>query len=230
VIVRINQLDVAHAEQEADWASQGMLGPLWYSWPSDARVFEILIREQDERKHALHEEFRQAQLRMAIPHAIAALREPGEEIVLRLDGPLAPDELLPAFQYLTEHDLTGRFAISPACKPDRSPHEVIASVRIQPSEETCSAICLDTTMGLTRSVRLRAFGLPEELAVTLLEIDETEDQRWREVLPQVTFYLSTTRSLRALQITTRRLSAGELKTRLMQRLLGAARDRQNAGV
>ena len=228
MIVRINQLDVGRAEAEADWASQGMLGPLWYSWPTNTRIFEFLILDRDEQSQSLDEGFRQKQLRMALPHAIAAMREPGEEVVIRLDGPLAADELLPAFAHLTEPDLTGRFCISEAHKVDASPLEVIGSVRIGPSPQTCSEICLDSKLGLQRSVRLRAFSVPEEWVEPLLTTSETDAPRWREILPHAGFVLSTTRGLRAVQLTTRRLDAVELKSRLMQRLMTAARSAQPA--
>ena len=179
MIVRINQIETARAEQETDWASQGMLGPLWYSWPPETAVYELLILEQDEQQKALGEQFRQSQLRMAIPHAIAAMREAGEEVVMRLDGPLAARELLPAFRHLTESDLTGRFAISEARKLEASPQEVIGSARIQPSPQQCSAICLDPDLGLARSVRLRVFCVPRELVEPILQMTETEDSRWR---------------------------------------------------
>jgi hypothetical protein len=223
VIVRINQLDVRRAEEEADWASQGMLGPLWYTWPANTRVFEFLILDHDEQKQSLDQEFRQKQLRKALPHAIAAMREAGEEIVIRLDGPLTADEMLPAFAHLTESDLTGRFCISPVSKLDPAPVEIIGSVRIQPSPQTCSEICLDPNLGLHRSVRLRAFGVPEEWVEPLLMTNEAEDQRWREILPHAGFALSTTRGLGSLQLTTRRLDANEVKSRLMERLMMAAR-------
>lgn len=226
MIVRINQLDVRRAENEADWASQGMLGPLWYTWPADTRVFEFLILDRDEQEQSLDDQFRQKQLRMALPHVITAMREAGEEVVIRLDGPLTADEMLPALAHLTEPDLTGRFCISPAAKLDPAPVEIIGSVRIQPSPQTCSEICLDPSLGLHRSVRLRAFGVPEEWVEPLLTTHETEDQRWREILPNAGFVLSTTRGLRALQLMTRRLDAAEVKSRLMQRLMMAARSAQ----
>ncbi len=228
MIVRINQLDVGRAEQESNWASQGMLGPLWYTWPSDTRIFEFLILDRDEQSQSLDEGFRQKQLRMALPHAIAAMREPGEEVVIRLDGPLTARELLPAFTHLTEPDLTGRFCISEACKVDTPPLEIVGSVRIQPSPQACSELCLDSNLGLQRSVRLRAFSVPEEWVEPLLTTTQTEDPRWREILPHAGFVLSTTRGLRAVQLTTRRFDAAEVKSRLMQRLMMAARAAQPA--
>lgn len=223
MIVRVNQLDVKRAEQDADWASQGMLGPLWYSWPADTRVFEFLILDRDEQHNPLDEAFRQKQLRMTIPHAIAAMREPGEEVILRLDGPLTNDDLLPAFGHLTEPDLTGRYCVSGARKLDAGPVELIGSVRIQPSPQTCSEICLDPKLGLHRSTRLRAFGIPESCVEAVLLSSETEDHRWREILPKAGFVLTTTRGLRGLQLTTRRFDAIQVKTRLMQQLMMVAR-------
>ena len=170
-----------------------MLGPLWYTWPANTRIFEFLILDRDEQKQSLDQEFRQKQLRKALPHAIAAMREAGEEIVIRLDGPLTADEMLPAFAHLTEPDLTGRFCISPVSKLDPSSVEIIGSVRIQPSPQTCSEICLDPNLGLNRSVRLRAFGVPEEWVESLLMTNDPEDGRWREILPHAGFVLSTTR-------------------------------------
>jgi hypothetical protein len=223
VIVRVNQLDVRRAEEDADWASQGMLGPIWYSWPPDTRAFEFLILDRDEQQQPLDEAFRQKQLRMTLPHAIAAMREPGEEVVIRLDGPLTPDDLLPAFEHLTEPDLTGRFCVSAAQKLDAGPMELIGSVRIQPSPQNCSEICLNPRLGLHRSVRLRAFGVPEACVEPLLLTNETDNPRWREILPKAGFVLTTTRGLRALQLTTRRFDAVQVKTRLMQRLMTASR-------
>jgi hypothetical protein len=223
MIVRVNQLDVRRAEEDTDWASQGMLGPLQYVWPPGTRTFEFLILERDELQQSLDEAFRHKQLRMTLPHAIAAMREPGEEVVLRLDGPLTADELLPAFEHLTEPDLTGRYCMSAARKFDPRPMELIGSVRIQPSPQTCSEICLDPKLGLHSSVRLRAFGVPESCVEAVLNTCETEDPIWKEILPKAGFILTTTRGLRALQLTTRRFDAAQVKARLMQRLMTAAR-------
>ncbi len=222
MIVRINQIDATRAEQEAGWASQGMLGPLRYDWPQETRAFEVIILEQDERHEALNESFRQSQLRLMVPQAIAALREPGEEIVMRLDGPIADGELLGAFRHLTETDQTGRFFISEVQKLEPAPLEVIGSVRIQSSPQGCSRICLDPDVGLERAVRLRAFSLTEEWVPRLMEIESADDDRWAEVLPHVGFVVGTSRGLHALQIVSRRLTPPELKSRLLQRLLAAA--------
>src|SRR5687767_5957320 len=109
MIVRINQLEVGRVEQEAGWASGGVLGPVRYDWPADARSYEVLILDRDEQSRPLAEKFRQGQMRQLIPQAVAALREPGEEVVVRLDGLFAEGELLPALSHLTAPDGQGRF-------------------------------------------------------------------------------------------------------------------------
>src|SRR5580704_7264046 len=110
MIVRINQLNLLRAEKEAGWLEQGMLGPIQYAWPPNTRVYEVLILDRDEQKRPVEDSFRQQQLRQLIPEAAAALCEPGEEIVIRLDGPLTEGELLPAMHRLTDAEGGGRFA------------------------------------------------------------------------------------------------------------------------
>src|SRR5688572_4568282 len=132
MIVRINQFEVGRVEQEAGWASGGMMGPVRYEWPTDARSYEVLILEQDEQRRPPGEKFRQGQMRQLIPQAVAALREAGEEVVVRLDGPFAKNELLPALSHLTDDDGRGRFTVTEVQKLDPQPLEMIASVRLQP--------------------------------------------------------------------------------------------------
>ncbi len=224
MIVRINQIGATRAEQEGGWASQGLLGPLRFEWPPESRAYEVLILEQDEQRQKLEEPFRRTQMRLMIPQAIAALRENGEEIVIRLDGPLAEGELLGAYRHLTESDQTGCFAISAVQKLEPAPLEVIGSVRIQPSPQACSAICLDPDLGLDRSVRLRAFSIPQNWVNPLLEIDSADDERWAQVLPYAGFVLDSTRGLHSLHIISRRFAPQEIKSRLLQRLLSASRN------
>src|SRR6476660_9953034 len=129
MIVRINQLDVARADQEAGWPGAGPQGPLGPSGGAPAaaaemRTFELLILGHDEQNRPVSDAFRQAQLRQMVPHALIALREGDEEIVVRLDGPLAEGELLAGFRWLTEADGRGRFAVSAAQKREDAHTEV----------------------------------------------------------------------------------------------------------
>ncbi len=109
-------------------------------------------------------------------------------------------------------------------KLEPAPLEVIGSVRIQPSPQACSAICLDPDLGLDSSVRLRAFSVPQEWVVPLLEIDSSDNERWAEVLPNAGFVIDTTRGLHSLHVISRRMSPQEIKSRLLQRLLAASRN------
>jgi hypothetical protein len=222
MIVRINQLDIARAEQEAGWFDQGMLGPIQYAWPPNTRVYEVLILDRDEQKRPVEDSFRQQQLRQLIPEAAAALCERDEEIVIRLDGPLIEGELLPAMHRLTDAEGGGRFAISPVRKLDSTPGHEIGSIRLQPSPESFAALCNDTTIGLARSVRLRAFALPERFVNPLLDADAPDDERWDELLNACGFVLTTTRGLRSLHVRTRRLEPAEIKSRLIRRLTQSA--------
>lgn len=231
MIVRINQLDAAQVERDSGWLSGGMMGPLGAAgaagaagspWPPDLRAFELLILGQDEQQRPLTETFRQTQLRHIIPEASAALRELGEEIVVRLDGPLADGELVPAFRRLTDVAGVGRFAFSAAQKLQQGPQTVVASIRLVPTYKSFIGLCADSTLGLERSVRLRAIAVPEPLTNLVLETGPADDPRWGEVLPKMGFLIGPSRGLRSLQILTRRFDAATVKSRIMQRLLSGA--------
>ena len=223
MIVRINQFDAPRPDVEAGWEASGRLGPLGAAWPAGVRAYEVLILDHDEQRRPLPEAFRQNQMRQLIPQAVAALREPGEAVVARLDGPLADRELLPAYRHLTDAAGAGRFAVSGAAKLDAAPGEVLAGVRLEPSGPALAALCADAMVGLDRSVRLRAFGVPDDLVTPLLQADAPDDGRWPEVLARAGFVLGTVRGLRALHVLTARFDAAAVKARLMRRLLDAAR-------
>jgi hypothetical protein len=222
MIVRINQFDAPRPEAEAGWPSEGRLGPLLAPWPDGTRAYEVLILEQDEQRKALPESFRQQQLRQLIPQTVAALREPGEEVVVRLDGPLAEREALPAYRYLVDAHGHGRFAVSGATKIEPEPRDVMVAVRTQPAQSTLQAMCSDMLLGLERSVRLRALCVPAELVSVVIDIDSNDDERWPEVLRRAGFVLSTVRGMLALHVLTARYDAATVKGRLMQRLAALA--------
>lgn len=222
MIVRINQSDAVRAEQEAAWPPAGLQGPVRAPWPADARAFELLILGQDEQNRPLSEAFRQAQLRHMIPQAAAALREAGDEIVVRLDGPFADGELLGAVRWLTEPGGLGRYAVSPLQKWEHGPAEVLGSVRVQPSPRTLAGLCADPQVGLDRGVRMRLFAVPEDLVLPLLDAQSPDDDRWASILARCGFMIATPRGLRSLQVTTRRHDAAAVKARIMQRLMAVA--------
>lgn len=222
MIVRINQFDAARAEQEAGWAPFGFMGPLAYHWPADTKAYEVFVLDRDEAGRPLAEDFRRQQMRHLIPQAVVALAEPGEQVVVRLDGPIAEGELLGAFNHLTEPDGQGRFAVSEVHKYDPDPHETIASVRIQPAPARLAALAGDLRIGLHRSVRLRAFAVPADFVNPLLDAGPADDERWPELLSRAGFVLDAARGLKALHVLTRRFDAPTVKSRLMNRLAAAA--------
>jgi hypothetical protein len=224
MIVRINELDIARAEAAAEWGACPRRGPLSYVWPRWAHAYEVLVLDRDEQNRVLPATFRQNQVRHLIPETIAALREEEEEIVLRLDGALVPGELLHALSVVTAANWGGRFALSDAARYGSGAEPVMASLRVQTVMAALPTLCLDPDLALDRSVRLRAFGLPEQQVTSLLAIGAAEDERWKDVLPHVGFMVGTSRGLRSLFVITPRLDATTFKTRLTHRLLAAARN------
>ena len=159
-----------------------------------------------------------------LPQAISALKESGEELVVRLDGPLEDGELLAAFRWLTDPDGRGRVAFSAARTGEHAPREVYCTVAIQPSPQVLASLCGDMALGLERSVRLRVVSVREDLVTPLVESAAAagEADRWKEIVPQAGFVLGTTRGLRSLHIFTRRLDATAVKARVRRRLMSAA--------
>jgi hypothetical protein len=218
MIVRINQFDPANAEPYTGWEADAVRGPIEYEWPTDTNAFELLILETDEHGHKLAPAFRQGQLRQLMPDVIAALRDPAEEIVVRLDGPIAPHELLGALPHLTDVRGHGRFAMSAVQKFDAAGPQAMGSVRLYVPMPRLPGLCSDLELGLHRNVRMRAFSVREPLVNPLLDIDDLADERWREILPQVGFVLGTVRTLQAIHILTRRYTPQDTRTKLMNRL------------
>ena len=223
MIVRINELDVARAESSADWGACPRRGPLSYDWPRSAHAYEVLVLDRDEQNRVLPSAFRQNQVRHLIPETIEALREEGEQVVLRLDGALVPGELLHALSVVTAANWSGRFALSDAVRDAAGAEPVVASLRMHVEPAALPRLCLDSELALERSVRLRAFGVPERLITGILSISAADDDRWDDVMPSAGFMVSTSRGLRSLYVVTPRLDATTFKTRLTQRLLAAAR-------
>jgi hypothetical protein len=223
MIVRINQFDVIQAERVAGWGGRGPWGAVEYHWPDDALAFEVLILDRDEKAKPLPKSFRQTQLRQLVPEVLAALIDPGEEVVVRLDGALSAGELLGVTRYLTDSEGRGRFAISAAQKFDDGPSDPAGSVRLKPPAGLIAPLCADTQIGLERDVRLRAFSVPEPLVNPLLDTADLDDERWDEILPQAGFALSTVKEMKSLVVVTRRFTAADARERLMTRLVGGGK-------
>ena len=219
MIVRINQFEPLRAQEHSCWPEFPPVGEIHYEWPIDTHGFEILIRESDEQNQRLAETFRQQQLRQLLPEIVATFRQPGEAIVLRLDGVMLRNELIPVMWHITDDHGHGRYAVAGVEKLDASPQPLYGSVRIHAPPERLVSICSDSSIGLERTVRLRVICAPVALVNPLLDMHDLDDERWGEILPQVGFVLSTTRQMHSLQLLTRCFDPVETRTRLMERLL-----------
>lgn len=222
MIVRINQFDAHQAEALGGWPTRGLSGPIEYEWPGDTQAFELLILDKDEGGRPLGESYRQTQMRQMLPEVLAALRVGGHELVARLDGPIAADELAPAFAQLTDARGYGRFSVSSVEKLTLDPGTAVGSVRLQAIAPRFAALCADPALGLERSVRLRVFSLPDYLVNPLLDITYPEDERWDEVLEESAFCLSTVRGLQGIHVLTRWWGADQVRSLIMGRLTTAA--------
>jgi hypothetical protein len=219
MVVRINQLGVSATPDAAGWPVHDLAGPIKFQWPKEIQLYEVLILEQDEDRRRLQDAFRQQQLRTLIPVAVEALLEENEQLVVRLDGVLAKSELAPALNQIIGSSDPTRYAVSDIRKLDEESPAIAASIRVYTSLHLLSTLAADESVGLERTVRLRAFAAPEAMVNPLLDIDSVQDERWNEILPQCGFVLSTTMGLRSLQVLTRRHDAVAVKARLTQRLL-----------
>ncbi len=222
MIVRINEIDAATAEAAGDWGLDPRRGPISYDWPAGTRAFEVVVLDRDEHGRPVADAFRHNQLRHLIAETIAALREPGEETVLRLDGALAEGELLYAVEHVADTRWYGRFLLSETGRLEAEPREVIASLRVHCPLASVAVLCADPHLGLHRSVRLRAFGVPDRLIVPLMSLGVADDDRWDDVMPYAGFQVGTVRGLRGLHVLTPRLDAATFRARLTRRLLAAA--------
>jgi hypothetical protein len=223
MIVRINQFDAIYADQYAGWPQRGHSGPIESPWPEDMRAFELLILPHDEQNQPLNRTFRQTQLRQLIPDIITAMQLTDETIAIRLDGPIMQGEMPDALKHLTDESGIGRYSVSAVHKFEENGEQPLMSVRLRPTQPAMTALCNDANIGLERAVRFRAFSLPDDLVNPFLDISETDDERWPEILAHCGFVVGTVRAMQSLHIITRRYSPDELRTRLTRRLVGGAK-------
>jgi hypothetical protein len=225
LIVRINQIDPDQFEGDpgpSAWSSDGPTGRIQIEW--SPRAYEVLILDTDEQQKPVGDSFRQKQLRKMIPLATAALIERGQVLVLRLDGPVAPGELMSALGHLAGGaggDV--RYACSEFQKLHTTDVASSASLRVAASPVLANILCGDENIGLSRSVRLRAMAVPPDLVAPLLDVSATDDERWQEILPHSPFLLSTTPQLRSLRILSCSIEPAEMKSRITRQLFEVAR-------
>jgi hypothetical protein len=217
MIVRINQLDLDFPPDSAGWPPSELAGSLRYDWPRETRGYDVLVLEHDETQRKLEEAIRRQQLRRLIPTAIAAIKNEDERIVIRLDGPVAHGELMAGFERIFKSEETTRFAFSSLRNLDVD-NPSTGSLRVLATPTLLTVLAGDPNLGLDRSVRFRAFAVPEECVDPLLDIDSVEDERWTDILARCGFVLGTTHGLQSLQILTPRFAPSEIKKRITDHL------------
>ena len=222
MIVRINQFDAPAAEAVAGWADAGPAGKLRYAWPATAVAFQLQALEQDETWQTVSIRDRQQRIRGLIPTVIEALHTPdgdGDRVVVRLDGPMTPTGLAGVYPRLADPACTERWSISAAACWGPGEPAPQTGVRLVPADASAmTALCTDADIGLEHDARLRVFAVPEVFVNPLLDAADTDDERWRELLPAAAFVLSTARGLNGLVVVSERLPAGVVSERLMRGL------------
>lgn len=218
MIVRINQFAAAQSEEQSGWGAGARSGPIRYDWPTEAFAYEVLVLDTDEQQQPLTRGFRQARLRELIPEVLLALRDPTDQLVLRVDGELTPGGLLGCFQYLSPEHGVQRFGISESLelRDHSSPAE--GSIRMQVDDAHLALLCGEHAIGGRAALRLRAFAVPGELVPPLLDISDLDDERWGEVLEETRFIVQTVRDHESLQILTRKITPEAVRDRLTDRL------------
>jgi hypothetical protein len=226
MIVRINQFDPANTEPYSGWGDDGLRGAILYDWPEDTHAFEVLILESDEKQRQLPPSFRQSQLRRLLPEILGALAEPGEQIVARLDGPLAAGGLLDSMKFTADAQGHGRFAFSGAERLVHDAPPPIASLRLHLTLQRLAALCMDSSAGLGNEVRLRLFLVPESLVDTALQLNEPDDEGWTHILSQAGVVMGSMRGMQSIYLLTRRVDSTEVRQRILKRLLGQVAQRE----
>jgi hypothetical protein len=221
MIVRINQLSPAAAEQAAGWDVDSVCGPIERGWPSATYAYQVLVLDRDEQQQPLSDGPRREQIRQMLPQVIDALSDRSDQVIVRIDGPLCSDGVVPAFMFAGNRECCRRFSYSAAewlADRDEPP---VTSIRLLPRPECLAEICIDPRISLHEKVRLRAFGLAgDELVDPMLDTADLEDERWRELLSEVSFMVSTSRDMLSLLICTPRFDADQTRLRITRRLGG----------
>ena len=220
MIVRINQLDPLTAEHASGWEAGTLRGAVDRTWSEDTLAYQVLILDYDEQNEPLSSSDRREQVRQILPKVIDAICGPQDQVVVRFDGPFTAAGVAPAFAFAADLDRCTRFSYS-ACDQlaDRA-ESPVTSIRLFPRVHHRSSLCLEPRMSLYPAVRLRAFGIADELVDPLLDTTDLDDERWRELLPGLSFMVSTSSDLLSLFIWTSQFNADQIRRRITDHLGG----------
>lgn len=193
MIVRLHQIDPADAEALTFWNTTDLRGPIPYHWPIECHGYQVTALDIDEKHQPVPDPVRRRRLRQLLPTMLNGLAAPGYQTVLRFDGPLIDGEMLAVFRYLADNTHVERYCISPV--QQFNGRAAVASVRVLPTDRTMASLCNDVQIGIEKSVRLRAFCVPELLVNPLLDTSDLDDERWRDLLGEARYVISTARGL-----------------------------------
>lgn len=196
MIVRLHQIDPADAEALAFWNTTDFRGAIRHTWPADSFAYQVTALDRDEQQQPVLDSIRRRRLRQLLPTILGGLAAPGYQTVLRFDGPLAENELLAVFRHAADGSMIERYCVSPIQQFGRV--AAVGSIRVLPAKSHLSLLCNDAQIGLERSVRLRVFSVPEPLVNPLLDASDLDDERWRELLTQSRYILSSVRGMLSL--------------------------------
>jgi len=208
-ILRVSQIDIASAEQLAAWPIGGPAA-IGAAWPGGFSAYELRIVQQDGEPVASESDLRQ-RLRRLICEAVSAFTPIDQTIVARLDGPL--DGVVPALAW----GLDKRVGMSPVRRWSTNDPQAAVSLRVADGVDSAASLCDAVGPALGRDVRLRVFAVAADLVGPLLDMDEMDDERWREILESSTYVIDTVAGLRGLIVVTR-IPADDVTTSLATRL------------
>ena len=208
-ILRVNQVNAANAESLAGWSTDGP-GAIAAPWPVGVTAYELRIVAQDGEPPTAESDLR-VRLRQLLCEAVSGLTQPGRPIVARVDGPL--DGVVPALAWGLDK-MVGMSAVR-RWSPTDPPAKV--SLRVAESADAVAGLCDAVGPALGRDVRMRVFAVPDAFVQPLLDMDDLDDERWRDILDGATYVIDTVAGLRGLIVFTR-IPADDVTTALAARL------------
>jgi hypothetical protein len=221
MILRINELRARDVETRGNWAPGTPQGPLAADFPAGARAFEVYIKPTDEHEKPMDAARRRTQLRRLLADCADALKGEGEELVVRLDGPLAAGEMAEALRHVGAGGGERRFAIAAARKFEVGPPAATGSMRLHVDHAQLAALLADPSVGVDKSVRLRVFSIAGELVNPLIDADDLDDERWPELLAGAGLVVTTSKGMESILLVSDRYDLAAVKGRLATKLMAS---------
>jgi hypothetical protein len=205
-ILRINQIDQAHADAAAGWADG--FGAIETSLPAGLYAYEL--RLIGDGANGVETDAR-ARVQQLIIVGAAALAGAGHRLVARLDGPLI--EVAAAIAWGSVKAM----GMSAVRRFDVSAPASFVSLRASGPADALPGLFDAVGPALGRRVRLRLFAVPERLVAPLLDIDDLDDERWPEIFAAAGLVMDMIANLGGVTLLTRH-APDDLTAMLTERL------------